>query len=457
MKRIVITLGQLNCGKRVCAVFLLCALATIALPAQTLTTLASFKRKTGSGPLAGLVQTTNGDFYGTTYYGGALNGDTVFKITPSGTLTELHDFCCRDGEGPLGGLVQATNGDLYGTTAFGGVSDGGTVFKITPNGTLTTLYSFCLQSDCLDGRNPSAGLTQDSNGDLYGTTASGGVICQALPACGTVFKITPSGTLTTLHSFCAQANCADGNGPMGALVQVANGELYGTTYLGGPNNAGTVFKITSSGTLTAIYSFCAQANCTDGEYPPAGLVRGAHGDLYGTTFLGGAYSSGTVFQITPEGMLTTLHSFCAEADADCADGSEVYAGLARGTDGNFYGTTSSGGANSEGAVFQITPSGTLTTLYNFCSEANCTDGENPRAGLVQATNGDFYGTTVGNLTTNYGTVFSLSLGLGPFVKSVPDVGAVGFAVEILGTNLTGANAVCCSGWAACQALAGAVL
>jgi uncharacterized repeat protein (TIGR03803 family) len=304
-----------------------------------------------------------------------------------------------------------------------------------------------LQSHCLDGRNPSAGLIQASNGDLYGTTANGGAICQTLLLCGTVFKITPGGTMTTLYSFCAQANCADGANPTGALVQAADGELYGTTDYGGANNGGTVFKITTSGTLTTIYSFCAQANCTDGKYPAAGLVQGANGDLYGTTGYGGAYTtSGTVFQIAPDGMLTTLYSFCAEAD--CADGSELYAGLTRATDGNFYGTTFDGGANSDGTIFQITPSGTLTTLYNFCSEANCADGENPYAGLVQATNGDFYGTTLGNgdnNNSNDGTVFSLSLGLGPFVKSVPDAGAVGSAVKILGTNLTGASAVTFNG------------
>ena len=432
-----------------------------ALRAQTFTTLTRFDGTNGANPQAGLVQATNGNLYGTTYYGGATDCapfgcGTVFKISTTGTLSPLHSFCsesgCTDGENPSAGLVQATNGYLYGTTIFGGANSEGTVFKITPSGALTTLYSFCPQADCADGRLPYAGLVQATNGYLYGTTESGGA-----NGGGTVFRITPSGTLTTLYSFCPQSQCPDGEGPLAGLVQDTNGYLYGTTTSGGVNGYGTVFKITPSGTLTTLYSFCSQPNCTDGEKSYAALIQATNGDLYGTTYDGGANGTGgTVFRITPSGTLTTLHSFCSEGtNPDCTDGENPEAGLFQGTDGNLYGTTSGGGANGVGTVFKITPSGTLTTLYSFCPGANtvgCTDGEGPLAGLVQDTNGTFYGTTsAGGATPDGlydGVVFSLSVGLGPFVETQPASGKVGEAVKILGTDLTGATSVTFNGTAA---------
>ena len=395
MKRIVNVLSKLNWGKRACAVLALCATTAIAQPAQTLTTLYSFCSQSG----------------------------------------------CPDGSDPIAGLVQATNGDLYGTTAKGGANGGGTVFKITPGGTLTTLYSFCSQTNCMDGVEPYAGLVQAANGDLYGTTVAGGA-----NGYGTVFKITPGGTLTMVYSFCSQTNCADGAYPEAGLVQAANGDLYGTTPQGGANRGGTIFKITPGGTLTKLYSFCSEGvypGCTDGLIPDAGLVQAANGDFYGTTEYGGANGNyGTVFKITPSGTLTTLHGF------NYTDGEGPSAGLVQATNGDFYGTTLSGGANGEGTVFKITPSGSLTTLYSFCSQSGCTDGAFPEAGLVQDTNGDFYGTTFNGGANNSGTVFRLSVGLGPFVKPRPPFGKVGAAVKILGTNLTGATSVSFNGTAA---------
>jgi uncharacterized repeat protein (TIGR03803 family) len=411
---------------------------------QAFTTLASFNGGDGSNPDEGLVQATNGDLYGPTYSGGVNGGGTVFKITPSGTLTTLYSFCsqsgCTDAADPFAGLVQATNGDLYGTTVLGGAYNDGTVFRITPGGTLTTLYSFCSQSGCTDGQFPYARLVQATNGDLYGTAQLGGTHGK-----GTVFKITPSGTLTTLYSFCSQSGCMDGEYPEAGLVQAANGNLYGPTGQGGAEGYGTVFKITPNGTLTTLYSFCSQSGCTDGEWPSA-LVQATNGNLYGTTYAGGANNMGTVFKITPSGTLTTLYSFCSQSG--CTDGRGPYAGLVQATDGDLYGRTEYGGANGYGAVFKITPSGTLTTLYSFCSQSGCTDGENPQAGLVQATDGSFYGTTGGGGAYNFGTVFSLSVGLGPFVETLPTFGKVGAAVKILGTNLTGATSVSFNGTAA---------
>jgi uncharacterized repeat protein (TIGR03803 family) len=466
MKRILNALGKLNRGKRAYAVFLLCATTAIASPAQTFTTLHSFDGTDGGPFPNGLVQATDGNLYGTVGYGGANGGGTIFKITPSGTLTTLYNFCsqsgCTDGAypdyGEGGGLVQATNGDFYGTAGGGGANctgtgGCGTVFKITPSGTLTTLYSFCAQSGCTDGAYPNDPLVQGTDGNFYGTAYGGGA-----NGYGTVFKITPSGTLTTLYSFCSQSGCTDGEYPNAGLIQATDGNFYGTMTNGGANNdastcffgpgCGTVFKITLGGTLTTLYSFCSQSGCTDGANPFAALVQATDGDFYGTTFGGGAgvygFSAGTVFKITPSGKLTTLYSFCAQSK--CTDGARSYAGLVQATDGNFYGTTSTDGANIfYGTVFKITPSGTLTTLYSFCPQSGCTDGDAPTAALIQDTNGSFYGTTAHGGTSGVGVVFSLSVGLGPFVETQPTSGSVLERVEILGTNLTGATRVTFNG------------
>ena len=384
-----------------CVIFVFCAAASIAAPAQTLTTLHMFAGYPSDGgvPNAGVVQATNGNFYGTTYTGGASNNcqggcGTVFGITPGGALTTLHSFDWYDGASPTAALVQGTDGNFYGTTYGGGANQYyGTVFKITPSGTLTSLYSFCAQANCADGAMPYAGLVQATDGNFYGTTLEGGAntgCSLGSGSCGTVFKITPGGTLTTLHSFCAQAGCADGGNPYAGLVQASDGNFYGTTFERGANGYGTVFKITPSGTLTTLYSFGSQQN--DGAMPFASLVQARDGNFYGTTSeAGGPHQSGTVFKITPAGVLTTLYNFCAQNN--CIDGSGPLAPLVQASDGEFYGTTLHGGANCIpnsgcGTVFRITANGVLSTLYSF---AGGSDGGEPLAGLVQATDGNFYG------------------------------------------------------------------
>jgi len=434
----------------VCRVCLFVAmLGAVFLPplvhAQTLATIYNFCPQTGcldgDYPFAGLVQATNGDLYGTTNSGGVNGYGTVFRITPAGELTTLYSFCaqsaCTDGANPQAGLVQATSGDLYGTTVAGGSNGQGTVFKITPNGALTTLHSFCALSDCSDGSGPMAALVQATNGDLYGTASTGGV-----NGGGTIFRLTPAGDMTTLYSFCAQSDCTDGDSPQAGLVQATNGDLYGTTTDGGEGNLGTVFRITLNGALTTQHSFCASGiMCTDGLFPASTLVQVGN-NLYGTTTGDEAASYGTVFAIAPSGQLTTLYTFCA-VDG-CATGFSPNGRLVLATNGNLYGAAY-GGPRDRGTIFEITLTGTLTTVASFCGSTGCADGFLPLGGLLQATNGDFYGTTDSGGADNKGTVFSLSIGLGPFVTTLPTSGKIGMTVKILGSNLTGASAVSFNG------------
>jgi uncharacterized repeat protein (TIGR03803 family) len=322
---------------------------------------------------------------------------------------------------------------------------------LTPGGTLTTLYSFCPQSGCLDGYD-SLGLIQGTDGNFYGVTAFGGTTAFCVPtACGTVFKITPKGAFSTIYSFCSQGGCADGGLPLAGLVQATNGSFFGTTSTGGGGSGG-VFKITPSGTFTVMYNFCSQTNCVDGRVSYAVLVQASDGNLYGTTSINGANGDGTVFKMTLGGTLTTLYSFCAQSG--CADGISPGAGLIQGNDGNLYGTTEFGGLSCFGfdgcgTIFQVTTGGTPTTLYSFCLQSGCADGALPMAALVQHTNGNLYGTTFGNDVEGssiFGTVFRESVpGLGPFVEAQTYSGRVGATIGFLGQGFTKSTTVSFNG------------
>jgi uncharacterized repeat protein (TIGR03803 family) len=410
---------------------------------QTFKTIHTFDGADGSGPSTALVQATDGNLYGTTTNGGANDLGVAFKITTSGTIKTLYSFGpdSLDGQNPTAELIQSTNGSLYGTTSLGGSHGDGTVFKMTMGGSLTTLYSFCSQggNNCTDGSNPSA-LVHSTNGNFYGTTAYDGS-----NGYGTVFSITPSGMLTTIYSF----SITDGYFPS-PLIQAPDGDLYGTIN-GGPIGNGSFFKITLSGALKTIYKFCSKIGCSDGANPSR-LIQGADGNFYGTTEYGGSNNYGTIFKITPNGELTTLHSFCSQRG--CPDGESPIAGLVQATDENLYGTTEYGGADTTdclggcGTVFKITPSGSLTTIHSFCLGGfPCIDGSNPEAPLIQETNGILYGSSTFGVN-DFGTLFSLSVGLKPFVKTQPGSGRVGSLVKILGTNLNGATRVRFNGVAA---------
>lgn len=388
--------------KIACILCVFCA-TTVTSRAQVLTTLYSFEGPPdGAYSSAGLALGANGNFYGTTAYGGANNLGTIFEITPSGTVTILHSFAGtpNDGNLPVNGLLLASDGNFYGTTAYGGANNEGTIFKVSPSGVLTTLYSFCSQLNCPDGALPTDVLIQATDGNFYGTTERGGAYGGRYSG-GTVFKMTPSGNLTTLYSFCALANCADGEYPYAGLLQASDGNFYGVTISGGVYTYdGTVFRITPSGALTTLHSF----DGSDGLSPIASLIQATDGDLYGAAEGGGDQNAGTIFKITLSGNLTTLHTFSGN------DGRYPAAALLQASDGNFYSTTAyggmtiSGGASNFGTVFKITPAGVVTTLHSF----EATDGAGPYAPLFLAADHIFYSTTNDGGTHGFGTVFSLT-------------------------------------------------
>jgi uncharacterized repeat protein (TIGR03803 family) len=416
---------------------------TMATPAhaQTFTALANFDGTDGAGPLYGsLIQATNGNYYGTTSGGGNNDYGSVFKLTPEGKLTAIYSFCslsgCADGQRPWSSLVLGTDGNLYGTTFFGAYYDAGTIFKMTIGGKLTTIYSFCpAGGGCTDGEYP-VGLVQASNGNFYGAASNGGA-----HGVGSIFEISAAGKLKTLYSFCSDSNCSDGSEPSSGPMQASNGNLYGTTFYGGAQAYGTVYQITAAGQFKTLYSFCAQTNCADGSYPFGSLIQAADGNLYGTTNNGGASESGTVFEITTNGQLTTLYSF------DGIAGGYPLSAPVQASDGNLYGVTSTNGSGG-GTIYEITSAGVFNPLDSFCSTSNCIGGS-PEYGLAQATNGTFYGTTYNGGRYGEdggdGTVFSYSLGLGPLVKTVPIAAKPGARVIILGNNLTGSTSVTFNG------------
>jgi uncharacterized repeat protein (TIGR03803 family) len=280
----------------------------------------------GRQPQPQLVRGSDGNFYGTTYYGGAANNGTIFKVDSSGNLTTLHSFAGvpADGAHPFSPLIQASDGNFYGTTFLGGSGNLGTVFKMDPAGSVTIIHSFA----STDGSYVFAGLLQGKDGNLYGATYIGGTSDK-----GTIFKMDFAGNLTTLHSF----NGADGWYPYGTLIQATDGNFYGTTLLDG------------SGMFTLLHSF----NGLEGSKPEAGVFQASDGYLYGTTPEGGpAYTgtvpgNGTVFKMNLSGNFNVIHNFTG------LDGSTPIAGVMQASDGNLYGATATGGTFNLGVIFRI--------------------------------------------------------------------------------------------------------
>lgn len=366
------------------------------------TNLVSFDN--GSMPTAGLASAPDGNLYGTTEQGGANNYGTVYSVSTNGAFSTLYSFTGgSDGANPYASLALGRDGNLYGTTLNGGSSHYGTIFKITPGGALTPLHSFTGGND---GAIPYGALVQAANGNLYGTASAGGG-----NGYGAIFAISTNGAFTALYEF---TGGSDGAYPYAGLVAGSDGYLYGTAVEGGANaavgiNYGTIFAMTPGGSLTPLYSFSG----SDGAFPYGALAQGSDGNLYGTTagvapFNGGTLNYGTVFSVTPDGVFT-LHSF-----AGGSDGANPYAGLVQASDGNLYGAATGNTTNS-GSLFRITTSGALTPLAGFDGG----DGANPYGTLVQAVDGNLYGTASSGGASDGGTVFQYTLTAPPFIISQP--------------------------------------
>lgn len=434
-------------GRSVLITSALSVLLAATASAQTFTKLVDFTNANGADPFhTSLIQGFDGNLYGTTAYGGRFscppNGGcgTVFSLTEDGKITRSFSFNGIDGSYPFGGLIQTSNGAFFGTTSSGGPSgNGGSIFEITAAGKLLTIYGFCSQASCADGDAPGASLLHARDGNIYGATCEGGAFNN-----GTIYKISPSGVFASLHSF---NGVGDGSCPYGPLMQAANGQIYGTTSGGGSSQYGTVFAIGATGSVKTLYTFAGPPS--DGAYPHGGLVQAVDGSLYGTTLLGGSCPAapqagcGTIFKINSAGMFTLAYDFC-ESGNPCYDGQSPSDGLVLGSDGNLYGTTAfGGGVANAGTIFSISPAGTLATLHAVISPLQ--EGKFPFTTLVQATNGKFYGTMEEGGAKNKGIIFSLDVGLAPFVSMEPSSGKVGSVVSILGNDLTGTTGVSFNG------------
>jgi uncharacterized repeat protein (TIGR03803 family) len=363
----------------------------------------------GAAPNGGLVRDTSGRLYGTTVTGGgsAYTG-VVFDVDQKGNENVLHTFNGFDGQTPEAGVVRDAAGNIYGTTLNGGSSDNGVVFKVDTGGNETVLHSF----GGSDGLNPQSSLVRDAAGNLYGTTQIGGSFGD-----GVVFKVDASGNETVLHSF----DGTDGNYPVAGVIRDSAGNLYGTTIFGGNSGCnmgcGVVFELHPNGTETLLHSFAGM----DGQWPEAGLVQDSAGNLYGTTFNGGASSCfdgcGVVFKLDQRGKESIVHRFyrCVTCASSIRDGINPVGSLVRDANGNLYGTTLSGGGDSSvcsstgcGIVFEINSGGTESVLHSF----NGTDGSAPVGALVRDSAGNIFGATAagGSSSCVYGCGLIFKIG-----------------------------------------------
>ncbi|MGC1434405.1 MAG: choice-of-anchor tandem repeat GloVer-containing protein [Terriglobales bacterium] len=410
------------------------AASATTLRAQTYTDLYNLGSNTGDPEnpawIGLFAQGRDGNLYSTTMAGGTSALGTAFQLSTTGTILPWSfDGKGTDGAYPYSGLTLGTDGNFYGTTNAGGLG-AGTVFKVTTTGKITTLYSFT-GFNCCAYAAPIEGL----DGNYYGTTSDGGG-----EVFGTVYKMTPAGKVTFIYTFPGTSGLAYPQ----AVTLGTDGNFYGTALGGGANRFGGVFKITPGGKLTVLHSF---GGTPDGQTPKGAIIQASDGNFYGTTEAGGADGFGSIYKMTPAGVLTVLHSF-NETDGM---GLHPLAGLVQATDGKFYGAA--GSNTSSGVLFQITSKGTYTVLLNLTNTTGNFPGANPQVALFQHTKGTLYGDTYGGGTGKLcfcGVLYSLGMKLGPFVSFVGPLfeGKVGKTIEILGQGFTGATKVSFHGVAA---------
>jgi uncharacterized repeat protein (TIGR03803 family) len=443
-------------GVRMIGLAMLALSLAVCAQAQTMNYFADFNGANGWEPYASVVQATDGNFYGAATNGIYGGGGNMFRMTPTGEITSFYKFCsqpdCADGGDVESAPILGSDGNLYGVTEGGGngsCGHGGVVYKMTLDAQITVLHNF--SATCIDGSNPN-GIILASDGNFYGTTVYGG---DAANQPGTIFKISPAGTYTLLHSFCSEPQCNDGEKPFFPPVEGDDGNFYGAASTGGTLGGGVIYRVTSSGKYSVIYNFCGNAvgPCPNGAYPSA-IAKDAEGNFVG--------SAGVLFKITPSGQYTVLYRFGTES---YSLGSAATP-MTLASDGNLYGTLNGSGSGSwgpasRGGIYEVTSQGEFKALYGFCpwcsSGGSDTPGFNLLDPIFQGTDGNFYGTTAyggiggpkgGAGDIGFGTVFQFSNGLSPLVETVPVAGRVGQSVIVLGNNLTGTTSVTFNGIAA---------
>jgi uncharacterized repeat protein (TIGR03803 family) len=423
----------------VATVILLILSASVSLQAQTYSVLYNFSPGTKSGdpsnPTGQIAQGRDGNLWSTTYTGGSFSDGAAFDVTPAGTMSKIFNFNTPGGTAPYSGLTLGTDGNFYGTTEAGGTIGQGTLFKLTSTGTLTTLYNFgTCKAPCQDGVQPRTPPVEGTDGNFYGTTGNSNDGIND----GVAYKLTSAGKFSTIYVFPFGGTA--GYNPQAPLIQGADGNLYGTTASGGittsPNtcwqsssSCGTVFKITTGGKVTTIYKF----DQTHGAGPLSPVIQGTDGNFYGTTSAGGTSGLGVVFKLTTAGVITVLHNFIG------SDGEKPLAGLVQANDGNLYGVASAGGSLGFGTIFKVTSTSdhTFSVIYDF----DQTHGQAPEAALFQNTNGILYGNTADGGTDGAGVFYSLNISAAQFAKPQTNSGRVGSTVSILGQGFIGSTAV----------------
>ncbi|PSR56768.1 hypothetical protein AHMF7605_26365 [Adhaeribacter arboris] len=378
-------------------------------PAGKVTIMFHFAGYDGNAPVSNnLIQAKDGNFYGMTSSGGMNNNGAepgvAFKITPGGEYKVIYNFTRNEGYRPYGDLLQGPDGNFYGMTYYGGTFDKGTVFKLTPTGTHTVLHNF---NGTSRGGWPTGNLVLGNDGNYYGLTTSAGA-----NQLGTVFKITPTGAFTLLHTF----ELATGGTPVGSLVKGKDGNFYGVTTAGGDNYSGTIFRITAKGIYKVLHHYGFDAI---GDTPKRSLILGKDGNLYGTTMNGGDWFNGTIYKVTPNGTVSALHAFSPTEDGGRASG------LMQASDGYLYGMNEIGGPQGDGVIYRILPNG--SNFKKLVDLPGSFGGVAPRGGLTQGRDGFFYGMTEWGGEFNHGTIFRLcSDGSYKILRSLDDVNDGGY-------------------------------
>jgi uncharacterized repeat protein (TIGR03803 family) len=412
---------------------------------NTVTDLAAATVTSGTSSRGELLFANDGNFYAAMSAGGANAVGAIMRVTPSGTATVMHSFKGDATEGitPFSGPIQASDGNLYGTTYYGGTQNIGTVYKLALDGTFTNLYSFTTTSQ--GPYYPYTGLVQGPDGALYGTALQGGT-----SKLGAIYRITTDGTFTVLLNFTG----ANGSNPEGQLVVGQDGALYGTTLTGGTADRGTLFKITTGGTHTLLYSFPAlttggvngRSTNAVGSNPRAGLKVGPDGAFYGTTYQGGPSGQGTLFKMTPTGTVTLLHDFAGSP----SDGAFPISPVSFGADGTLYGTTISGGYSGLGVAWRLSPAGSFQLLHSFTGDTF--DSATPYSGLLPL-NGFLWGIDYGSPSAaipSYGALFKIDEGTGgvpPVTISVaPESVVLGGSATLTWSSPTASTCAATGAW-----------